>query len=117
MLDNYSVRFYKNNRRVAPRMLSDIDARLFHTYLKVLFSNYKKRYGGRLSNKSILIVLNGKNIYRRRDRLVGIETVEDMIEYLGISGARFEYIAADNVTLTDMSIRLSDIYVLELRYE
>ncbi len=115
MIDDYVIRFYKNNTRIAPRMLNGTDARLFYNQLKWMMEVYRKRYKKKLSNKSILIVFDSKEIYRERSRLesAGIETIEDMIEYLGIDFEP-EYIFVDNITTNDKSLKLSDIYVLQI---
>lgn len=115
MRDNYLIRFYKNNTRVAPRMLNGTDARLFYNQLKWMMRVYKKRYKKKLDDKSILVIVDNKEIYRKRDRLesASIQTIEDMIEYLGIEFEP-EYIFVDNVTTNDKSLKLSDIYVLQI---
>lgn len=115
MRDNYLIRFYKNNTRVAPRMLNGADARFFYNQLKWMVGVYKKRYKKKLNDKSILIVVDNKEIYRKRDKLesASIQTIEDMIEYLGIEFEP-EYIFANNVTTNDKSLKLSDIYVLQI---
>lgn len=114
MINSYNIRFYKNNSRVAPRTLDAADARFFYNQLKLLISAYEKRYGGKLSDESILIVFDNKDIYRKRSRLksAGIETVEDVMEYLDIEHEP-EYIFANNIILTDKSMKLSEIYVLQ----
>lgn len=115
MIDDYIIRFYKNNTRIAPRMLNGADARLFYNQLKWMVGIYKKRYKKKLSDKSILVVVDSKEIYRKRDRLesAGIETIKDMIEYLGIDFEP-EYIFVDNATTNDKFLKLSDIYVLQI---
>jgi len=112
MIDTYKIRFYKNSSRVAPRALNVVDARLFYHQLKLIILNYEKKYGEKLNDASILIVIDGKNIYRKQSRLesMGIETVEDIKEYLDIEP---KYIIANNVLVTDTSMKLSKIYVLQ----
>jgi hypothetical protein len=112
-IDTFAIRFYKNNVRIAPGLFNRADVRLFYKQLKLLISSYEKKYGEKLNNESILVVSDDKNIYRKRSRLetAGIETVEDMMEYLDIEP---KYIIADNIIITDTSIKLSEIYVLQL---
>ena len=113
MMDTYKIRFFKNSSRIAPRALNVVDARLFYHHLKLVILNYEKRYGEKLNDASILIVIDGKNIYRKQSRLesMGIETVEDIMEYLDTEP---KYIIANNVLVTDTSMKISGIYVLQL---
>ena len=113
MMDTYKIRFFKNSSRIAPRALNVVDARLFYHQLKLIILNYEKKYGEKLNDASILIVMDNKNIYRKRSRLesMGIETVEDIMEYLDTEP---KYIIANNVLITDTSMKLSEIYVLQL---
>lgn len=114
MIDNYNIRFYKNGSRVAPRALNDIDARLFYRQMKLLMGVYESAYGERLSEESILISVNGVEMYRTKDRLlkIGIETVEDLLEYIDID---FEpsYIFINNM-LGNKKIKLLDVYVIRI---
>jgi len=88
------------------------DARLFYRQLKLFVEKYEGRYGERLNNESILIVLDDKNIYRRRSRLEsgGIETVQDLIDYMGLEKDP-EYMIANNIIIKDKSMKL-DVYML-----
>ena len=116
MIDTYNIRFYKNNTRIAPARLDAADARLFYRQLQSLMRTYESRYGENLNEASILIVVDGRPIYRRRSRLNsnGVETVQDLMDYLGMDPAnKPKHIFANNIIVTSLDIKLSEIYVLQ----
>ncbi len=116
MIDTYNIRFYKNNTRVAPARLDAADARLFYHQLQTLMRTYESRYSEILNEESILIVVDGRPIYRRRSRLNSneIETIQDLMDYLGMDSTnKPKYIFANNMIVTSLDIKLSEIYVLQ----
>jgi len=116
MINTYSIRFYKNNSRVAPARLDAADARLFYRQLQALMKTYQIRYGQNLSDDSILITIDERIIYRRRRVLAssGVETIEDLMEYLEIDPInRPKYIIANNMIVVDVNTKILGIYVLQ----
>ncbi len=116
MIDTYTIRFYKNNSRVAPANLNPSDSRFFYRQLQSLMRTYESRYGNALNDESILICIDGIDRYRRRTKLAewGIVTIEDVMDYLKIDPAnRPKHILANNMIVTDISTNISEIYVLK----
>lgn len=116
MIDTYNIRFYKNNTRIAPKTLSNADARLFYRQLKLFAEHYEGTYGEVLNNDSLLIVIDNKNLYRSRKRMSesGVETVHDLMEYLNFDLANEpKHIFANNMIVYDKSMKLDDIYILQ----
>jgi len=113
MIDTYNIRFYKNTGRVAPARLDAADARLFYRQLQLLMKTYESRYGQNLSDESILVMVDDRPIYRKRSGLntKGVETIQDMMEYLELS-TEPKLILANNCIVTNKELKLSDIYVL-----
>jgi len=114
MIDNYNIRFYKNNARVAPRTMGSVDARLFYRQMKMLMKVLEITYEEKLNEESILISVDGVETYRRRDRMLesGIETVGDFMEYIGVD-FKPSHIFINNI-LGNKKASLIDAYVIRV---
>ncbi len=110
----FYIRVYKDYNRVNPiNMGSGVDTRLFYLYLKEHINTYKKAHPT-LNKRSILISANGRETYRKRNKLeeANIITIQDMIDYLEIEP---KIIIMDGKLTEDRTTHLSEIYVLELK--
>lgn len=108
------IKFFDGSRRINTQRLDGVRVRFFYKELKLLVQKFEMRYSTKLSNESLLICVDGKEIYRSKKRLfsMGIETIQDIIDYLNIID--IDRIVSDNVIITDISGVLNNIYVLEI---
>jgi len=99
--------------RVASGKLNAVDARFFYQELRTLEKYWMDRYWDKINNESLLIVINGKNFFKRRKvlRLAGIETLGDLIEYLDIVP---QQMSVNSVMVDDITIKIPGIYVLQI---
>lgn len=114
MVNTYTILFKKNNIRVSAGRLSGADSRIFHTHLKNLVKSFENVHGEKLNNSSLLIVINGKEKYRRRTGLefLEIKTIADIIEIEELEN--ISHILADGILISDRNKLLESISVLEL---
>lgn len=113
-MKKYILRLYINNIRITFAKLNGIDSRFFYMFLKELIKKFESRYGEKLNENSILISINGKEIYREKKRLLksGIKTISDLLEYLEIQNPKS--IILNNNVCENLSLKINDVYVLEV---
>jgi len=109
----YEIRLYKDSYRVPYKTLSYEDARIFYKELKIFINWFSKKYKTKISNSFLNINIDKKKINRSRRILSenGIETIEDILIYLNVEP---KYIFADGEKTDDLSIKLSEIVVLDI---
>jgi len=114
LITQFAIRCFKDNNRVSPSQLDDVEARLFYKELEEFFQAYKTIYGDTLTETSLLIRIDEREIYRTHARLLehNILTVDDIIHYLNVENVL--YVIKNNDLITDLSEKIIDTYVLEL---
>ncbi len=114
MISKYAVNIFKYGVRISLGYLSGVDARIIYRELKLFLKAFENKNWNKINNDSLLIVVDDKEIYRDRANLKSahIKTIEDILIYLDITS--YKYVIIDNEIIDDISLKLSDVYTLEI---
>jgi len=114
LITQFTIRCFRDNNRISPSQLDDVGARLFYKELEEFVSSYKTIYGDILTETSILIRIDEREIYRSKEKLLeyNILTIGDIINYLNVENVL--HIIKNNNLITDLNEKVIDTYVLEL---
>lgn len=98
MSDYYSIRFFKNGKRIDPKKISPLDSRLFFKALNQELKFFKDVYGDFLKN-NIIVHIDGIEFFIKKGN-PPIQIIKELTEKYK---PNYEIIEIDGYVCTDFS--------------